>query len=139
MLTAITRTVSSALADCELALLACPIDMGKAGATSRVRKGARFARSALISLREVELPDSMFVEDPAIVLDELRDLSSRNRNRGAKRPHWPKRLGRSKIEHQSAGTVEAAIFFALERNIRRLTARTNEKAFVSCAIVQRTI
>jgi dimethylargininase len=74
MLTAITRAVSPALANCELSFIARhPIDLNIAEAQHRsyekllVNLGAR-----VISLpAEADLPDSMFVEDPAIVLDEL--------------------------------------------------------------------
>jgi dimethylargininase len=74
MLTAITRAVSPALANCELLYVPRqPIDLRKAQAQHRAyealleRLGAR-----VISLpAEPGLPDSMFVEDPAIVLDEL--------------------------------------------------------------------
>jgi dimethylargininase len=74
MLTAITRAVSPAIVNCELTFVARqPIDLSKARAQHRAYKqlleklGAR-----VISLpAEPNLPDSMFVEDPAIVLDEL--------------------------------------------------------------------
>ena len=74
MLTAITRAPSPALADCELTFLARePIDLGKAVAQHHAYEkmladlGARLIRLPA----EPELPDSMFVEDPALVLDEL--------------------------------------------------------------------
>lgn len=74
MLTAITRKVSSALAKCELSFIARQsIDLEKARAQHRdyeellSKLGAR-----VISLpEEPEFPDSMFVEDPAVVLDEV--------------------------------------------------------------------
>ena len=74
MLTAITRAVSPRMADCELTFLARqPIDLVKARAQHQEyewlleKLGAR-----VISLpAEPALPDSMFVEDPALVLDEL--------------------------------------------------------------------
>lgn len=74
MLTAITRAVSPGIVHCELTFVARqPIDLAKAeqehGAYQRLleKLGAR-----VISLpAEPHLPDSMFVEDPAIVLDEL--------------------------------------------------------------------
>jgi dimethylargininase len=74
MLTALTRKVSSALANCELSFIARqPIDMEKARAQHHAYEqllGELGAR--VISLpEEPELPDSMFVEDPAIVLDEV--------------------------------------------------------------------
>jgi dimethylargininase len=74
MLTAMTRTVSAALVNCELSFIdRKPIDMEKARAQHHAyealleKLGAR-----VISLPEQpDLPDSMFVEDPAIVLDEV--------------------------------------------------------------------
>jgi len=74
MLTAITRAVSPAIINCEISFIArCPIDLRAAQEQHHAyeklleRLGAR-----VISLpAEPALPDSMFVEDPAIVLDEL--------------------------------------------------------------------
>jgi dimethylargininase len=74
MLTAITRQPSPALAQCELEFLSrVEIDLGKAVEQHRIYErclqdlGAR-----VISLpADAEFPDSMFVEDPAIVLDEV--------------------------------------------------------------------
>jgi len=74
MLTAITRAVSTAITNCELTFLTRqPIDLAKAAEQHQAyeellaRLGAR-----VISLpEEPGLPDSMFVEDPAIVLDEV--------------------------------------------------------------------
>src|SRR3982075_1687723 len=74
MLTAITRAVSPAIVDCELSFIdRKPIDLAIAQEQHHAyekllgKLGAR-----VISLpAEPGLPDSMFVEDPAIVLDEL--------------------------------------------------------------------
>jgi dimethylargininase len=74
MLTAITRAVSPAIINCELSFIPRqPIDLQIAVAQHRAyenlleKLGAR-----VVSLpAEPDLPDSMFVEDPAIVLDEL--------------------------------------------------------------------
>jgi dimethylargininase len=74
MLTAITRAVSAGIVNCELTFVARqPIELAKAEEQHRAYQqllekcGAR-----VISLpAEPALPDSMFVEDPAIVLDEL--------------------------------------------------------------------
>jgi dimethylargininase len=79
MLTAITRKVSSGLAQCELSFIERqPIDLEKARAQHHAYEtllselGAR-----VISLpEEPELSDSMFVEDPAVVLDELAVICS---------------------------------------------------------------
>jgi len=74
MLTAVTRAVSPAIVHCELTFVPRqPIDLAKARDQHRAyeqlleKLGTR-----VISLpAEPALPDSMFVEDPAIVLDEL--------------------------------------------------------------------
>ena len=74
MLTAITRGVSPAIVNCELTFIARqPVNLARAEeqhlAYQRLLEncGAR-----VISLpSEPALPDSMFVEDPAVVLDEL--------------------------------------------------------------------
>src|SRR5277367_5258926 len=74
MLTAITRAVSPALVNCELSFIPRrPIDLRVAREQHHAyehlleKLGAR-----VVSLpAEPNLPDSMFVEDPAIVLDEL--------------------------------------------------------------------
>jgi len=73
MLTAITRKVSSSLANCELSFIERkPIDMEKARAQHRAYESILEKLGAkVISLpEERDLADSMFVEDPAIVLDE---------------------------------------------------------------------
>src|SRR2546426_11784313 len=77
MLTAITRGVSPAIIDCELSFIDRKrIDLPTAQQqhyayeTLLGKLGAR-----VISLSaEPDLPDSIFVEDPAIVLDELAVL-----------------------------------------------------------------
>jgi len=74
MLTAITRAVSPAIVHCEISFIDRRlIDLSKAQEQHRAyellleKLGAR-----VLSLpAEPALPDSMFVEDPAIVLDEL--------------------------------------------------------------------
>jgi dimethylargininase len=74
VLTAITRAVSPALVNCELSfILRQPIDLKIAEEQHHSyeqvleKLGARVVSLAC----EPDLPDSMFVEDPAIVLDEL--------------------------------------------------------------------
>ena len=74
MLTAITRKVSSSLANCELSFIERkPIDMEKARAQHHAYEALLEKLGAkVISLpEERDLPDSMFVEDPAIVLEEV--------------------------------------------------------------------
>ncbi|MEP6898379.1 MAG: hypothetical protein ABI870_07595, partial [Rhodanobacter sp.] len=74
MWTAITREVSPALAECELSFVARePIDIARAGAQHRdYRRALEVLGCRVLTLpAEPDLPDSVFVEDVAIVLDEL--------------------------------------------------------------------
>jgi dimethylargininase len=74
MLTAITRAVSPALVNCELSFIERrPISLEKARQQHRAyEKLLGELGASVISLpAEPSLPDSMFVEDPAIVLDEV--------------------------------------------------------------------
>ena len=74
MLTAITRAVSSSLLNCELSFIERkPIDLEKARSQHHAYEALLGELGAkVISLPEQpDLPDSMFVEDPAIVLDEV--------------------------------------------------------------------
>lgn len=79
MLTAITREVSSSFANCELTFIPRqPIDLVKARAQHHAYEELlRTLGARVISLpEEPDLPDSMFVEDPAMVLDELAVICS---------------------------------------------------------------
>lgn len=74
MLTAITRAVSPGIVHCELTFVARqPIELTKAEQQhSAYQQLLEKCGARVISLpAEPQLPDSMFVEDPAIVLDEL--------------------------------------------------------------------
>ncbi len=74
MLTAITRAVSPAIIHCELSFIDRePIDLVKAQEQHHAYEMLLEKLGAcVVSLpAEPDLPDSMFVEDPAIVLDEL--------------------------------------------------------------------
>jgi dimethylargininase len=74
MLTAITRAVSPAIVNCELSFISRqPIDLEIVRAQHHCYEQLLGKLGAqVISLpAEPNLPDSMFVEDPAIVLDEL--------------------------------------------------------------------
>ena len=77
MTTAITREVSPRLAECNLEFQERrPIDIAKAAAQHRAYQSSlRELGLQVISLpADPEMPDSMFVEDPAIVLDEVAIL-----------------------------------------------------------------
>ena len=74
MLTAITRAVSPAIINCELTYVARqPIDLSKAREQHRAYEQLleKVGATVISLVAEPALPDSMFVEDPAIVLDEL--------------------------------------------------------------------
>jgi len=74
MQSAIVRAVSPALARCELTFLPrMPIDVTRAEAQHRAYVGAleRAGTSVRVLPPEPDLPDSVFVEDTAVVLDEV--------------------------------------------------------------------
>ena len=78
MLIAVTRPVSASLAQCELTHLSrAPIDVARATAqhvkyeSTLVSLGATIVRVAPAA----ELPDAVFIEDTAIVLDEIAVLT----------------------------------------------------------------
>ena len=77
-LTGITREVSPSINNCELSFHArLPIDVAKAVAQHRAYQDCLAELGvAIVSLpAEPELPDAVFVEDPAVVLDEVAVIS----------------------------------------------------------------
>jgi dimethylargininase len=78
-LTAIVREVSASINNCELSFHARqPIDVEKAMTQHKAYQGCLADLGArVVSLpAEPELPDAVFVEDPAIVLDEVAIISN---------------------------------------------------------------
>lgn len=76
--TAITRSISPAMNHCELAYLPRQvIDLAKAAGQHRQYESClRELGASVISLAaEPDLPDSVFVEDPAVVVDEVAILT----------------------------------------------------------------
>ena len=132
MLTAITRAVSPAIVNCELTFIQRqPIDLAKAHAQHHAyeqlleKLGAR-----VISLAaEPDLPDSMFVEDPAIVLDELAViLPLGTKSRQPEAPSLAKALAPfRKLAHVTApGSIEGGDVLRIDRTLFvGLTTRTN--------------
>jgi dimethylargininase len=132
MLTAITRAVSPAIVNCVLSFIdRKPIDLATAQQQHHAyeillgKLGAR-----VISLpAEPDLPDSMFVEDPAIVLDELAvilPLGTETRRREA--PSLAQALAKfRKLEYISLpGTLEGGDVLRIGRKLFvGLTARSN--------------
>ena len=77
-LTAITREVSSSINDCELSFHARqPIDVAKAIAQHKAYQDCLAGLGVrIVSLpAEPDLPDAVFVEDPAVVVDEIAVVS----------------------------------------------------------------
>jgi len=142
MLTAITRAVSSALADCELSFIdRQPIDMAKARAQHHAyeetlgKLGAR-----VISLpEEKDLPDSMFVEDPAIVLDELAVICTPGTEiRRREAPSLENELARyRRIERiKLPGTLEGGDVLRIGKKIYvGLTKRTNAEGIRQLSVI----
>jgi len=132
VLTAITRAVSPSFERCELSFIPRqPIDLAKAHQQHLAYEKLLAALGArVISLpAEPDLPDSMFVEDPALVLDELAiifPLGTETRRREA--PSIAAALQPfRKIEYvQLPGIVEGGDILRLGRRLFvGLTARSN--------------
>ncbi len=78
MLTAITREVSASINDCELSFQARqPIDIAKAIAQHKAYQDCLAELGVrIVSLpAEPELPDAVFVEDAAVIVDEVAVIS----------------------------------------------------------------
>ena len=142
MLTAITRAVSPAIVHCELSFIdRKPIDLAVAQKQHHAyenllgKLGAR-----VISLpAEPALPDSMFVEDPAIVLDELAvilPLGTETRRREAQSlAHALARF--RKLEYVSIpGTLEGGDVLRIGRKLFvGLTKRSNAEGIGQLAAI----
>ena len=142
MLTAITRAVSPAIIDCELTFVARqPIDLSKARAQHRAYEqlleevGAR-----VISLpAEPALPDSMFVEDPAIVLDELAvilPLGTKSRQPEAESLATALSPFRKLVYITAPGMMEGGDILRINRTLYvGLTTRTNPEGIRQLAAI----
>jgi len=142
MLTAITRAVSPAIVHCELSFIdRQPIDLVTAQEQHHAyekllgRLGAR-----VISLpAEPDLPDSMFVEDPAVVLDELAvilSLGTETRRREA--PSLAQALAQFRqLEYVSLpGTLEGGDILRIGRKLFvGLTRRSNAEGLRQLAVI----
>jgi dimethylargininase len=142
MLTAITRKVSSALADCELSFIErTPIDMQKA----RQQHAAYEELLSKLGVRvislpeEPDLPDSMFVEDPAVVLDEVAiicPLGTESRRREA--PTIAAALEKfRKLAHvKLPGTLEGGDVLRVGRKLFvGISARSNPEGIRQLAVI----
>jgi dimethylargininase len=142
MLTAITRKVSSALANCELSFIERkPIDMEKARAQHHAYESLLSNLGAhVISLsEESELPDSMFVEDPAIVLDEIAVICSLGtESRRKEAPTIGIALGKfRKLAYiKLPGTLEGGDVLRVGKKVFvGITARSNPEGIRQLAVI----
>lgn len=132
MLTAITRGVSPAIARCELSFIdRQAIDLSRARQQHQAYEALlRKLGARVISLPpEPELPDSMFVEDPAIVLDEIAViLPMGTESRRGEAASLEKELSKyRKLAHVSLpGTLEGGDVLRIGRKLYvGLTKRSN--------------
>jgi dimethylargininase len=142
MLTAITRAVSPAIVHCELSFIdRKPIDLARAQEQHRAyEKLLEKLGANVVSLpAEHELPDSMFVEDPAIVLDELAvilPLGTETRRREA--ASLAQALSRfRKLEYVTLpGTLEGGDVLRIGRKLFvGLTKRSNTEGIRQLAAI----
>lgn len=133
MLTAITRGVSPAIVNCELTFVArAPIDLAKALEQHRAYEQVleKFGAKVISLPAEAGLADSMFVEDPAIVLDELALLFPLGtESRRAEAASLAKVLSKFReLKYvQLPGTAEGGDILRVGRNLfAGLSKRTNE-------------
>lgn len=134
MLTAITRAVSPAIVHCELSFIdRKPIDLARAQEQHRAyEKLLEKLGANVVSLpAEHELPDSMFVEDPAIVLDELAvimPLGTESRRREAESISRAITPYRHLVHIKLPGTMEGGDILRVGRVIYAgLSRRTSEE------------
>lgn len=140
MLTAITRAVSPAFSDCELSFIARqPIDLAIANQQHHAYENLLASLGVrLVSLpAEPDLPDSMFVEDPALVLDELAVIFPLGTDR--RRPEASTIAAAlapfRKLEYvRLPGTIEGGDILRLDRKLFvGLTARSNAEGIAQLA------
>ncbi|HET9319877.1 MAG TPA: arginine deiminase family protein [Bryobacteraceae bacterium] len=142
MLTAITRAVSPGIVQCELTFLARqPIDLAKAEQQHRAYQNVLAKCGArVISLpAEPALPDSMFVEDPAIVFDELAIIfplgtESRRPESASIAPALAKFRKLARVE--LPGQVEGGDLLRIDRKLfAGLSTRTNAEGIRQLAAI----
>src|SRR5450755_1812321 len=134
MLTAMTRTVSPTFVNCELSFIdRQPIDLKIAQQQHYAyEKNLEQLGAKVISLpAEAELPDSMFVEDPALVLDELAvilPLGTESRRREAESLARALQPYRKLAYVTLPGTMEGGDILHVGRKIYAgLSRRTNRE------------
>jgi dimethylargininase len=142
MLTAITRSVSSSLANCELNFIPRkPIDLQKARAQhhSYAELLQKLGAKVIALPEEKDLPDSMFVEDPAIVLDEVAVICTMGtETRRKEAPSLAKALEKyRKLAYlKLPGTLEGGDVLRIGKKLFvGLTKRTNPEGIRQLAVI----
>src|SRR5271170_40838 len=142
MLTAITRKASSALANCELSFIERKtMDMEKVRAQHHEYEQLLAELGAkVISLpEEPDLPDSMFVEDPAFVLDEVAvifPLGTESRRKEAPSIAAALEKYRKLVHVKMPGTVEGGDILRVGRKLFvGVTARSNPEGIRQLAVI----
>ncbi len=142
MLTAITRAVSPSLADCELSFIERkPIDLERARAQHHAYEAMLEKLGAKVTSlpEESGLPDSMFVEDPALVLDEVAvicTLGTETRRKEAASLAAALEPYRKLAYIKLPGMVEGGDVLRIGRKIYAgLTKRTNAEGIRQLAVI----
>lgn len=132
MLTAIIRAVSPAIVRCELSFIdRQPIDLARAQQQHHAYEAllAKLGAKVVSLPAEADLPDSMFVEDPAIVLDEfavILPLGTETRRREAVSLALELAKYRKLVYVQLPGTLEGGDVLRIGRKLFvGLTKRSN--------------
>jgi dimethylargininase len=135
MLIAYTREVSPTLASCELTYLARePLDVGQAAREHRDYESLLSQLGATVRRlpEQPELPDAVFVEDTAVVLDEIAVVT--RPGAASRRPETPSTAAalaahRSLVHIQDPGTLDGGdVLVARRRVFVGLSSRTNRAA-----------
>jgi len=142
MLIAITRKVSSALGNCELSFIPRQaIDMEKARAQHYAYEEllAKLGAQVISLPEETDLPDSMFVEDPAIVFDELAvvcPLGMETRRKEAPSLAAALEEYRKLVYVKLPGTLEGGDVLRIGKKVFvGLTKRTNPEGIRQLAVI----
>ncbi len=142
MLTAITRKVSSSLANCELSFIERrPIDMEKARIQHHAYEALleRLGANVISLSEERDLPDSMFVEDTALVLDEVAvicTLGTETRRKESASVAAALERYRTVVHVKLPGTLEGGDVLRIGKKIFvGLTERSNAEGIRQLAVI----
>jgi dimethylargininase len=132
---AVTREISDSLASCELTYLPRhPIDIDRARAQHRAYEEALVAAGCIVERLGAgpDMPDSVFVEDTAVVLDEVAIITRPGaESRRAETPAVVEALGRHRRLEviQPPGTVDGGDVLVVGRRVYvGRSGRTNASA-----------